>query len=128
MKQKTITINGKEVTLAYTYRTEIAYRDISGEDINDFMTEAQAALNSTPQRMPDIKKSVMVILAASLAYTTAKGAEPELIDTDLMDAATPEELGKALGTVITLRIQFYTLPAGEPEDKPKKGGKRAKKS
>lgn len=138
MKQKTITIttataDGKtaqvEVTLAYCFATEIAYRDLSGEDITDFMQEAAVAVNSDTPRMPDIKKSIYAILSAILAYYESAGQEAPIKDTDLMRHCTPQDLGNALGTVIGLRAQFYTLPAGEPEDKPDKGmGGRKRKN
>lgn len=130
MKQKTITLttvtpDGNEtqveVGLAYCFATEIAYRDLSGEDLTDFMQEAAVAINSDTPRMPDIKKSIYAILAAVMAYSQATGKEAAVKDTDLMNHATPQELGMALGTVIGLRAEFYHVPAGEPEDKPAKG-------
>ena len=137
MKQKTITLTAatqdgntrqQEVTLAYCYATEIAYRDLSGEDITDFMQEAAAAINSDPPRMPDVKKTIYAILAAILAYYESKGEEAPVKDTDLMHHCTPQDLWLALGTVIGLRAQFYALPAVEPEDKPEKQKGRKRKN
>ena len=138
MKQKTITLTAAaqdgntqqvEVTLAYCYATEIAYRDLSGEDITDFMQEAAVAINSDTPRMPDVKKTIYAILAAILAYYESKGEDAPVKDTDLMHHCTPQDMGLALGTVIGLRTQFYALPAGEPEDKPDKGkGGRKRKN
>lgn len=115
-----------EVGLAYCYATEISYRDMSGEDITDFMQESAGAIGAKPPRMPDAGKSIYAILAAAIAYAKAKGEEPVITDHDLMFNATPQELGAALGTVIGLRAQFYHIPGGEPEDKPesKKGKKK----
>lgn len=115
MKTKTITICGKEVTLAYCYGTEISYKILSDEDINDFVQEVVAALNAEPQRMPDIKKSVLLIIAAAMAYAESEGEKCPVADKDLMYHATPDELGTALGTVIALRMEFYHLPNDEAE-------------
>ena len=138
MKQKTITLTAAdkdgntkqvEVTLAYCYATEIAYRDLSGEDISDFMQEASVAINGDTPRMPDVKKTIYAILAAINAYYESKKEEAPVKDTDIMFHCTAQELGLALGTVIGLRAQFYALPAGEPEDKPDKGkGGRKRKN
>ena len=115
MKTKNITICGKDVTLAYCYGTEISYKMLADEDINDFVQEVIAALNAEPQRMPDIKKSVLLIIAAAMAYTESKGEKCPVSDKDLMYQATPDELGTALGTVIALRMEFYHVPTDEAE-------------
>ena len=59
MKKSNITIAGKTVTLGYCYATEIAYKDIAGGDINDFILEVGQAIEA--QKMPDIKKTIMLI-------------------------------------------------------------------
>ena len=115
MKTKTITLCGKDVTLAYCYGTEISYKMLSDEDINDFVQEVLAALNAEPQRMPDVKKIVLLIIAAAMAYTESKGEKCPVSDKDLMYHATPDELGTALGTVIALRMEFYHVPTDEAE-------------
>ena len=115
MKTKTINLCGKDVTLAYCYGTEISYKMLSDEDINDFVQEVVAALNAEPQRMPDIKKSVLLIIAAAMAYAESRGEKSPIADEDLMYHATPDELGTALGTVIALRMEFYHVPTDEAE-------------
>lgn len=127
MTEKNITICGKQVGLAYCYATEIAFKDLSDSDITDFMQEAIDSIQQ--QRMPDVKKSLYLIIAAHMAYTQAKGISgPAVKDSDLMTTATPDEVGTALGTIIGLRAQFYHVPADEAEDKsepePEKGKKR----
>ena len=115
MKTKTINICGNDVTLAYCYGTEISYKILANEDINDFVQEVVAALNAEPQRMPDIKKSVLLIIAAAMAFSESKGEKSPIADEDLMYRATPDELGTALGTVIALRMEFYHVPTDEAE-------------
>ena len=127
MKKTEIKIAGKKVNIAYCYATEIAYKDLSGEDIAAIIQETIACVNAKPARMPDTKRSIYLVLAAVMAYYQSKDEEAPIKDTDLMNDTTPLELGTALGAIITLRAQFYSIPKGEPEDKPAKGkGKKTK--
>jgi hypothetical protein len=125
MITKEITIGGKPVTLAYCYATEISYKLLSDEDINAFMQEVNKCLTAEPQRMPDIRKTIFLVLAATSAYYESRGEELPIDDKTLMYETKPEEMGTALGVVLGLRGQFYAVPSGEPEDKP--NGKAAKK-
>ena len=125
MITKEITIGGNPVTLAYCYATEISYKLLSDEDINIFMQEVYECMNEDIQRMPDIRKTIFLILAAISAYYESRGEELPIDDKTLMYECKPEELGTALGVVLGLRGQFYAVPSGEPEDKP--DGKAAKK-
>jgi hypothetical protein len=126
MITKEITIAGKQITLAYCYATEIAYKILSEQEITDFMAEASEAIQA--EKMPDIRKSMFVILAAVQAYYEANGEEIPITDKELMYESSPEDIGLALGTIIGLRMKFYHTPAGEPEDKDpkKKSGKKSK--
>jgi len=126
MITKEITIGGKPVTLAYCYATEISYKILSDEDINIFMTEVYECMNDDIQRMPDIRKTIFLILAAISAYYESRGEELPIDDKTLMYECKPEELGTALGIVLGLRGQFYAVPTGEPEDKPNGKAKKRK--
>ena len=123
MIKKEITICGKPVTLAYCYATEIAYKDCSGEDILAFLTEAIPLIQQ--QQMPDVKKTIYLILSAMLAYYQDDEQLP-VRDTDMMHEATPPEIGTALGTIIALRAQFYHVADDEPKDKPAAEGEEGK--
>lgn len=121
MIHEEITIAGKPVTLGYCYATEIAYKSLSGEDIAAIIQDTIAAVNTKPAGMPDVKRCIYLVLAAAMAYYQSKDEDAPIKDTDLMNDATPLELGTALGTIINLWAKFYSIPAGEPEDKPSKG-------
>jgi hypothetical protein len=123
MTTKTITISGKEVTLAYCYATEIDYKLLSDEDINAYMADAMEALKES--RMPDIRKTIYVINAAIKAYIEWQEETPAVTDRDLMYKATPLELGTAFGTIIQLRADFYKVPSDEPKDEQPEGKKPA---
>ena len=127
MITKEITIGGKPVTLAYCYATEISYKLLSDEDINIFMTEVYECMNDDIQRMPDIRKTIFLILAAISAYYESRGEELPIDDKTLMYDCKPEELGTALGVVLGLRGQFYAVPSDEPEDKEPKGKRVTRK-
>ena len=122
MQKKEIIICGKPVTLAYCYATEIAYKDCSGEDILAFLTEALPLIQQ--QQMPDVKKTLFLIIASMLSYYEDDEKLP-VTDKDMMHEAAPGEIGTALGTIIALRAQFYHVPDGEPEDKKGTEGKNS---
>lgn len=127
MIHEEITLAGKPVTLGYCYATEIAYKDLSGENIADIIQETIACVNSQPARMPDAKRSIYLVLAAVMAYYQSQDEDAPIKDTDLMNDTTPLEFGTALGTIINLWAKFYNIPKGEPEEKlPKGKGKKAK--
>jgi hypothetical protein len=124
MIHEEVTLAGKPVTLGYCYATEIAFKDLAGQDITDFLTEALPLIQDN--KMPDIKKSIYAILSCMIAYYESIGKKSPVKDTDLMNEATPLEIGTAFGTVLKLRGEFYHIPNGEPAEKPAKGRGKAK--
>ena len=103
--------------MAYCYATEIAFKDLSNQDITDFLIEAVPQIQA--QKMPDAKKVVLLIIAALVSHYQSIGEDVPIEDKDIMYRATSKEIGNALGVVIGLRADFYHIPAGEPEDKSK---------
>ena len=122
MKKKEITLAGKQVTVAYCYATEIAYKDLSGQDIADFMGEVGEAI--ADNKMPDTKKSIFLLVAAIMSYYETKKEDAPITDAQIMTEATPLEMGAAIGAVLNLRSEFYALPEGEPKEK--KNARRGK--
>ena len=119
MITKEIKLCGKQVTLAYNYATEISYKILSDEDIIDFGQEVVEKIQH--EQMPDIRKTIFLIIASMQSYYESKGEKCPITDKDLMYHCTPQELGVALGTIIGLRSQFYHVPSDETEDKPDEG-------
>lgn len=126
MITKEITLCGKQVVLAYCYATEIGYKTLSDEDIIDFGSEIAEKIQQ--QQMPDIKRTIFLILASMNAYYEFANAEAPISDRELMYESNPQEIGIALGVILGLRNKFYNLPTDEPrgEDKDKKGSKKRK--
>jgi cell division protein ZapA (FtsZ GTPase activity inhibitor) len=112
MKSKTISILGKEVTLGYCHATEIGYNLMSDEDVSEFFSHAVACLQDNT--MPDIRKTIYMIIAAVNAYSEWKEEQAAITDRELMYEADPVEIGTALGTILQLRADFYHLPTSEP--------------
>ena len=119
MKKKEITLAGKQVMVAYCYATEIAYKDLSGQDIADFMGEVGEAIAAN--KMPDVKKSIFLLVAAIMSYYETKKEDAPISDAQIMTDATPLEMGAAIGSVLNLRSEFYSLPEGEPKEKKNAG-------
>lgn len=126
MITKEITLCGKQVVLGYCYATEIGYKTLSDEDIIDFGSEIAEKIQQ--QQMPDIKRTIFLILASMNAYYESINAETPITDKDLLYKSDPQEIGVALGTILGLRGKFYHLPTDEPrgEDKDKKDSKEPK--
>lgn len=122
----------RTATMGYCFATEIAYTDLSGEDIQDFMQDAVNAVSTETHRMPNLKKTIYAIMSCMMAYYQSIGEEPPVKDTDLMNEITPQELGIAIGTILGLRTQFYHLPESEQkaaereQTKTKRKGRKAK--
>ena len=125
MITKEITLCSKKVTLAYCYATEIAYKELSDEDMFDYVQHAVEAIKA--QRDPDIKKTIFAIIASMMAYYEDADKAP-VKDSEIMKEATPVELGTAMLAILSLRQEFYHIPSGEPEDKPQNGDGAEKNS
>ena len=123
MIQKEITLCSKQVILAYCYATEIAYKDLSDEDMFDYAQHAVEAIQA--QRDPDIKMTILAIIASMMAYYEDADKAP-VKDSEIMKQATPVEIGTAMLTILSMRSEFYHVPKDEPEDKPEKGARKRK--
>ena len=115
MITKEITICGKQVTLAYCYATEISYKILSDEDIINFSQDVIEKVQH--EQMPDIRKSIYLIIASMQSYYDCKSEQCPVTDKELMYDCTPKEIGVALGTIIGLRGMFYHVPKNEPKDR-----------
>ena len=115
MKQKTINIVGRDVTLAYCYGTEISYKLLADEECTDFIAEVLKCLQEN--RMPDSRKAIYLIMSAMTAFYESQSQKNPIEDKDLIFHASPEDIGLAIGTIAALYIEFYKIPVGEPEDK-----------
>ncbi len=122
MITKEVTICGKQVTLAYCYATEIAFKNLCNEDMFDYAKHAIESIQA--ERDPDIEKTIYAIIASMMAYYEDKDKAP-IKDTDLMKEAKPVEIGTAMLAILSMRAEFYHVPEGEPEEK-QKGGKKGK--
>lgn len=111
MTKKEITIAGKKVTISYCYATEIAFKNLAGQDINDFMPDVAQAFNA--ERMPDIQQTIHLLRAGMTAYYDYNGGDCPISDSDLKNECKPIELGTALGTMLKLRADFYSLTKDE---------------
>ena len=103
MTTRKITIAGKEVTLAYCYATEIAFRKYTGVAIDQF--DAQ-----NPEHV------LYIIISAIIAWSQSRGEEPAIKDDELMYNAKPQELIDTLTEIFKLRAEWYEVPAGEPQE------------
>lgn len=125
MIKKELTIAGKQVTLTYCYATEMAYKELSNEDIIAIVKEIAESFTKK-DKDPDAKKCINLIAASIISYYDSQKQEPPIEVTDLMYSLSPTDMVLALATILTMRAEFYSIPLGEPEDKPVRGGKKKK--
>ena len=123
MITKEITLCSKQVTLAYCYATEIAYKNMTNEDMFDYAKKAVEAIQN--QRDPDIEKTIYAIIACMMAYYEDADKAP-VKDSEIMKDATPVEIGTAMLTILSMRSEFYHVPKDEPEEKSEKGARKRK--
>jgi hypothetical protein len=121
MITKEITLCGKQVTVAYNYATEIAYKNMSDEDIFDYVNQTIEAIQQGKD--PDAEKSMKFIYSAMISYSEKQKQEVPIEMEELMNDITPTEFATAILTIIDMRSDFYHVPAGEPEDKNPKGNR-----
>jgi hypothetical protein len=122
MKEATIKIAGKEVKVAYCYATEILFSDYTGQEFSEFIKEAVVDKNTQSSS----KKVLYAILSAIIAYSQSQGVEAEVVDTDIMFNAQPQEIIEAFSVIISLYNDWYKLPKQVVEKANKKKGTKGK--
>ena len=124
MITKDITLCGKPVVLAYNYAAEIAYEDMAGEDIIEYVKHVVEKVKE--EKDPSIKKTINAVRACMQAYCDAKGTEVPLTEKEIREGMTPAENATAFLSIVQMRSDFYYFPKGEPKDKPGKSTKKSK--
>lgn len=129
MTTTTVTIAGKTVGLMYCIGTEIAFEDLAGTSDRQLSgVIVETIRRSANGQEPSVGDAVRIILAAHLAYNQANGIDtPSIIDKDLLENATKDEIATALKEVIELWMKFYKIGKGDKIKEPaKKGGRKRK--
>ena len=130
MIKETTTIAGIDVTLGYCFATELNYRNLADEEIANYFKEAFGCIQEGKD--PDTDKSIRLVLASVHSYyDSIHQGEGDTIypinERTLVFETAPDELMKAVITIVNLRNKFYKIPEGEPKDKePKPGRKKGK--
>lgn len=130
MITETTKIAGIEVTLGYCFATELNYRNLADEEIADYFKKAFGCIQEGKD--PDTDKSIRLVLASIISYydsihTDSGKATYPIDERTLIYDTAPDELMKAVITIVNLRNKFYKIPEGEPKDKePKPGRKKGK--
>ena len=110
---------GKEsqvkVMLGCCFATEILFNEMAGEEVGTFVKEAISQISEG--KMPDRKKSMILIQAAMEAYYESVGKKAPITEKDLKDSHHSDEFGTAIGTILGMYIKMNTSPAGENVEK-----------
>lgn len=130
LKEKTITICGKEVRMCYCAATEIGYEGLSNKSISvftptpiDWDAEGKPVKFDPPAATTE--DYIMLALSAIIAAYAKDNEQAPITDADIMYDATPQEVSELLKTVAILRMEWYKVPdVVKPEFKP--DGKKPK--
>lgn len=115
MITKEIKICGKQVNLAYCYATEIIFKELTGDDIIDYVKSSVERINDgKDSKDPDAKHSVRAIEACLSAYYDK---DMPLTRQDIEKEITPSEMILAVLAILQMRAEFYHIPKDEPADK-----------
>ena len=110
-----------KVMLGYCFATEILFNEMAGEEVGTFVKEAISQISEG--KMPDRKKSMILIQAAMEAYYESVGKKAPITEKDLKDSHHSDEFGTAIGTILGMYIKMNTSPAGESDKKMDANGK-----
>lgn len=110
MIKKEVTIAGCQVGIAYCFATEIAFKKLTGINIED-------ADVTNPEQV------TYLILAAIMSYYQEQEQDAPVKDKDIIYKAKPKEIIEALTAVLGMRAEWYEAPKGETteeeDEKPK---------
>ena len=119
MITKEITICSKQVTLGYCFAASIEYKHKTNEEMVDYANHVIESYRK--EYDPDEEKTIQAILACMKAYYDANDKEIPLTEKELINGLDSVEMVVAAYTIVSMRQEFYHVPKGEPEDKPKDG-------
>lgn len=113
IKEKTIYICKKEVSIRYCAATETGFEQLS-EKSSDIFTP-QPERNSDGNIIGYTQRATMddyikLSIAAIIAAYSAKGEEAPVTAEDVMFNASSKEISEMLTAVIQLRNQWYDIP------------------
>lgn len=126
MIKETTKIAGIDVTLGYCFATELNYRNLADEEIADYFKKAFSCIQEGKD--PDTDKSIRLVLASVHSYYDSihQGEGDHIYpinERTLVFETAPDELMKAVITIVNLRNKFYKMPEGESEEKKGQKGK-----
>ena len=97
MKEKTITINGKETAMLYCAATENCFEEVAGKSIYELNFHLQ-------------KDLIVLGLSTIVAAYAKRNEEPPVTSDTLLYDATPQELTELIKAAIELRAEWYGIP------------------
>lgn len=114
MKEKTIQLCGKEVTMRYCAATETGYEQLSDKSSEVFIPKSEKDEDGNiVYTKPDatMQDYIQLALSAVIASYTCKHQQPPVTTEEIMYEATPDDIQKLVTTVGELRNEWYTTPS-----------------
>lgn len=113
MKEKTIKICGKEVTIRYCAAAETGYEQLSGKSAEVFIPKAvEGEDGKTTYEKPEagMVDYIWLALSAIIASYTYKHQEPPVTTEKIMYEAKPADITAMISAVAELRNEWYSTP------------------
>lgn len=108
---KEITLAGKTVNITFCLATEITFKNYTGISVTEFIAESDEAIKQ--KKIPDVEKSVCLILAAVIPCYEKKGKKAPIQDKDIIYDVTAEEFNTAVAEIVLLYTNYYHIPTGD---------------
>ena len=114
IKEKTINICGKEVSIRYCAATETGFEQLSGKSSDIFTPQPERDSDGNiigyTQRA-NMDDYIKLSIAAIIAAYSVKGEDAPVTAEDVMYNASSKDISGMLTAVIQLRNQWYDIPS-----------------
>ena len=114
MKEKTIKLCGKDVSMIYCAATENGYEEIAGKSISVFVPtfdkDKEGNTIVTEPAKANISDFVKLAVSGIIAAYARKQKEPPVTSDEILYEATPAERNEMLEAIVELRNEWYGVP------------------
>lgn len=114
IKEKTINICGKEVSIRYCAATETGFEQLSGKSSDIFTPKPERDSDGNIvgyAPLANMDDYIKLSIAAIIAAYSAKGEDAPVTAEDVMYNASSKDISGMLTAVIQLRNQWYDIPS-----------------
>lgn len=115
MKQKEMTICGKQVKICYCAATENGYEQISGKNINVFVPtfgkDEKGKTIVVEEAKALTSDYITLAIAGIVAAYSYENQDPPIESREIIYGMTKDERNELIKTILELRGEWYGIPA-----------------